>query len=200
MTLRTLTINQPLSLPLNRIFWALSISTLLGLAGLGILGTTTSSASTVTPLQSADETTLVALTNHERTILGLSSLTWNPVLYQAAQEKAKHILAEQYFDHTSPSGVTPWSFIRNAGYTYQSAGENLAVGFQKDDAVVQAWMKSPSHRSNIIDSDFQEIAIVTESGLLDGEYVTVVVQLFGQPDSVFGELERQVLGATNQSD
>jgi len=165
--------------------WSLALITaaslsLLALAAVQISRPTATASSTV--VQTANEADLVTRSNHERQAVYLSTLTWDERLYEAARSKAKHMLAQQYFDHVSPTGVTPWSFIRAAGYSYDSAGENLAVGFTKNEQVVQAWMNSPTHRANILDPDFTEIAIAEAHGTLRGEGVTVVVQMFGEPE------------------
>jgi len=39
------------------------------------------------------------------------------------------MLQNNYFDHYSPSGKSPWDFIDSTGYYFQYAGENLAMNF-----------------------------------------------------------------------
>ena len=199
MTIRTLTIDSLLSrIKPAQIFWAI----LLTLAAATIIRTVihqTVSASAKSLSQSSSEADLVVLTNLVRHDLGRKSLIWNAQLYQAAQDKASDMLTHQYFDHTSPSGVTPWSFIHDTGYTYTSAGENLAEGFILDQAIVQAWMNSPAHRANIVDAEFTETAIATKTGALDGKVVTVVVQLFGQPTSFVSQLDESILGGLRRN-
>src|SRR5260221_5046122 len=68
---------------------------------------------------------VVTQTNEQRAALGLPALVVNGELNLAAQAKGNHICADQYWAHISPSGLTPWVFIKNAGYRYAVAGENL---------------------------------------------------------------------------
>ncbi|MFC1727292.1 CAP domain-containing protein [Patescibacteria group bacterium] len=124
---------------------------------------------------------VIELTNQERAKHGLSPLNHNLTLSQAAQLKAGDMFAFDYWAHTSPSGRDPWGFFKDAGYTYLYAGENLARDFQNPEAVVQAWMNSPSHRENILNDRYQEIGLVVVDGTLDGVETTLVVQLFGTP-------------------
>lgn len=122
---------------------------------------------------------IVDLTNAKRKENGLSSLSTNALLNQAAQTKAADMFGSNYWAHNSPSGRTPWSFISAAGYKYVYAGENLARDFTDAGSVVNSWMASSSHRSNILDKNFQEIGVAVESGNLDGREGILVVQMFG---------------------
>jgi len=127
------------------------------------------------------KTALIQLTNQERQSLGLSALKENSVLDQAAQQKAQDMLASDYFSHYSPAGVSPWYWFKKVGYSYQLAGENLAIGFLDSEEVVQAWLNSPSHKANLVNSTFQETGMAVLKGDFQGSEATVVVQLFGSP-------------------
>lgn len=122
---------------------------------------------------------IVELTNSERSKLGLGALTINSLLNEAARQKAGDMFAFNYWAHVSPSGRTPWSFFSDAGYKYQYAGENLARDFKDPGSVVVAWMNSPSHRENIVNSKYKEIGVAVVDGKLQGSETTLVVQLFG---------------------
>lgn len=124
---------------------------------------------------------LYDLTNSERAGNGLTSLTPNSTLAEAARLKALHMFEENYWAHTSPGGVEPWHWFSVVGYEYSAAGENLARDFDTSSGVVSAWMASPSHRDNILYDDFTEIGIAVVNGNLAGEDTTLVVQLFGTP-------------------
>lgn len=125
--------------------------------------------------------TLIELTNQERRSAGLSPLKENLVLNQAALAKAQDMIKNEYFNHTSPSGVTPWHWFKKSGYTYKAAGENLAIGFLDSAEVEKAWKESPSHRQNLLNPNFKEIGIAVLTGSFQGRDTTVVVQLFGAP-------------------
>jgi hypothetical protein len=85
----------------------------------------------------------------------------------------------EYFAHYSPDGVSPWHWFDKAGYDYLHAGENLAVHFTESDAVVDAWMDSPTHRANIMNGLYTEIGVGTARGEYKGYPTLFVVQLFG---------------------
>jgi len=122
---------------------------------------------------------IISLTNQKREENGLSDLTENNLLAQAAAAKAADMIAVDYWAHNSPSGKTPWSFINAVGYKYVFAGENLARDFGDPGSVVNAWMNSPSHRSNLLDKNFKEIGVAVSSAKLSGHEGILVVQMFG---------------------
>ena len=124
---------------------------------------------------------VISLTNQSRTDNNLKTLKQNAQLSSAAQAKANDMLARQYFSHNTPTGETPWSFIKTAGYQYIEAGENLAVDFTDADAVESAWMNSPGHRANILNKDFEEIGIGISEGQFEGHHSIFVIQMFGTP-------------------
>lgn len=127
------------------------------------------------------KTALIQLTNQERQSLGLPILKENPILNQAAYQKAQDMLALDYFSHYSPTGLSPWYWFKKAGYNYQLAGENLAIGFLDSEEVIRAWKNSPSHKANLLNPKFKEIGIAVLKGDFQGSETTLVVQLFGSP-------------------
>lgn len=124
---------------------------------------------------------IVAFTNQQRTRQGLSELTTNQQLTQAAHAKAKDMFDKQYWAHVSPQGKQPWAFISEADYSYQVAGENLARDFQHSNEVVSAWMDSPTHRANVLHQRYTQIGVAVVEGNLEGIETTLVVQMFGTP-------------------
>jgi hypothetical protein len=122
---------------------------------------------------------LIEMTNQERTTLGLSPLQVNEELNLAARMKAQDMLNNNYFSHYSPQGVSPWHWFQVAGYNYQHAGENLAIGFWDAYETHNAWYDSATHRANMIDPKFKEIGIAVVEGNWQGVTTYVVVQLFG---------------------
>jgi uncharacterized protein YkwD len=129
-------------------------------------------------------------TNDQRIKLGIKPLSYNSVLSQSAEAKAKDMFASNYWAHNSPLGKTPWDFFKNAGYQYSVAGENLAKDFYDTEGLFKAWMDSPTHRANIVNGKYQEIGIGVVNGVLNGLKTTLVVQHFGTP------LSGQVLAST----
>ncbi|HMQ02060.1 MAG TPA: CAP domain-containing protein [Candidatus Doudnabacteria bacterium] len=121
-------------------------------------------------------------TNRHREQHGLIPLRMNDKLNIAAKAKLDDMFRQQYFEHQSPDGKTPADVIKAAGYEFISVGENLALGnYQNDVVLVQAWMDSPGHRANILDSKFNEIGVAVGKGIYEGREVWMAVQEFGSP-------------------
>lgn len=123
--------------------------------------------------------TLLLLTNQSRQEQELASLTLNKQLSLAASRKAEDMFAKNYWAHNAPDGATPWFFIKESEYDYAYAGENLARGFTKSDEIVAAWMKSPSHRDNLLSQNYEDVGFSTAQGKLLGEETTLIVAMFG---------------------
>lgn len=124
---------------------------------------------------------LSALTNDEREAQNLQTLTINPILNKVAEMKATDMAAKGYFAHTSPEGKTPWYWLEQAGYKYQYAGENLAVDFSDSKDVASAWMKSPTHKANIIKEKYTEVGTGIATGIYEGKETVFVAQVYANP-------------------
>ena len=137
----------------------------------------------MTVAQAADitPTAILELVNAERSKAGLGSLKENAVLSSAAEAKLNNMFQNDYFSHTSPKGETPWHWIKQSGYAYQYAGENLAINYSSAEKQHNAWMKSETHRANILSSKFTETGIAVRSGKLNGEEAVITVEMFGAP-------------------
>lgn len=122
---------------------------------------------------------LLLLTNKERKDRGIVSLSFNEKLMEAAAKKADDMFKYNYWAHNSPSGKTPWIFIRSSGYNYVYAGENLARGFLTTEDVIKAWMASPDHRNNMLSSNYQDVGFAVKIGELNGKETVLVVEEFG---------------------
>lgn len=129
------------------------------------------------------KSSLVNYINQARMSSGVPALTENIVLDQAAQLKAQNMLQNQYFAHTSPQGISPWYWFSKAGYNYKYAGENLAVGFFDSWQVYEAWLNSPSHKSNLMNPLYKEVGTAVLSGFGNNNAI-IVVQLFGAQQPV----------------
>ena len=124
---------------------------------------------------------LLTDTNKERAAENIGALQLDDKLSQAAFLKAQDMFKNNYWAHTSPSGVEPWKWLGDTGYNYSVAGENLAKNYPTADATVQAWMNSPSHRENIMNDKYVDVGFAIVDGTLDGKATTLVVAFYGAP-------------------
>lgn len=123
---------------------------------------------------------IIALTNQERELAGLNTLTANQLLTQAAIAKGKAILESQTFKHNIDNKKFS-SWIRDTGYNYSYTGENLAIDFATSQTVIEAWKNSPLHKKNLLSPYYKEIGLAAIDGKFQGQDTTVVVQIFGSP-------------------
>jgi uncharacterized protein YkwD len=86
-------------------------------------------------------------------------LSVSPALRCAARLHAKDMQTRNYFSHTTPDGVTFDQRITQAGYDWQTIGENIAYGQRSAAEVMNAWMQSPGHCQNVMNPDFKELGV-----------------------------------------
>lgn len=159
----------------------LRLSALALLCSLIPLGTPLLAHAAASTSPTAFESSIITLTNTDRVSQGEAPLATSTLLARAAQKKADDMLANSYFAHISPLGVTPWYWFTKVGYYYSHAGENLAVHFDDATALEAAWMASPGHRANILKGVYTQIGIGVAHGMYQGEPTTFVVELFATP-------------------
>jgi uncharacterized protein YkwD len=133
----------------------------------------------------AVEASVNCLVNDIRTSRGLPALARSAELAAIAQRHGTDMVTRRYFAHVSPSGGTVDKRARRAGYLDGPCwvlGEDLGwapPSIASAQAVVDAWMESPTHRAVILDPRFREIGIglVGAAPAGDGAGVTFVLEL-----------------------
>lgn len=99
------------------------------------------------------------LVNKERSNRGLAPLKLNDSLSNVATIKSQDMIDKNYFDHTSPTYGSPSNMINKFGISYNSMGENIAMGQSSPEEVMNSWMNSPGHRKNILNPNFTELGV-----------------------------------------
>lgn len=115
----------------------------------------------------ADE--IVNLTNEYRKELGLTELTANKALIDAAKVRAKEITVN--WSHTRPDG-SEW-FTVNDAIMY---GENLSKGYNTAESVMQAWKDSKIHNDVLIEPGYKTIGVYV---FVDSDGKAWIAQEFG---------------------
>jgi uncharacterized protein YkwD len=113
--------------------------------------------------QAAAEAEVLKLVNEERAKVGCSAVAANSALRELAEDFSEEMAERDFFDHTDPSGATPWDRAEKAGIT-DLGGENIARGQATAAAVMEAWMNSPGHRANILNCDFKTLGVGVHFG------------------------------------
>ncbi len=107
--------------------------------------------------------------NQERDRTGAVRLKNYAPLERAANIRAVEI--SKSFAHTRPNGASCFTVLP---YAVSYGGENIARGFRDPEALVDAWMGSPSHKKNILNRNYRESGI----GLYELDGKLHWVQLF----------------------
>jgi uncharacterized protein YkwD len=124
--------------------------------------------------------TLVQLTNAERSGAGLAPLRANVRLMQAAQLHADQMARLGRLDHVL-SGAQyprPEDRLAAAGYLWRTYAENISMGQGSAAAAMDSWMHSSSHRANILNAGLTEIGTGVARDAAGRPYY---VQVFGNP-------------------
>lgn len=109
---------------------------------------------TVTDGMSIEEKALLDLVNQARVAANLKPLEYDLAVASVAMLKAKDIVDNNYFSHTSPTYGSPFDMMKKFGIKYAYAGENIAAGYSTVQDVFDGWMNSPGHKANILNQNF----------------------------------------------
>jgi uncharacterized protein YkwD len=95
----------------------------------------------------------LCLVNQQRAAHQLPALHANSLLDRSAQGWTNAMVISGNFWHGNDFA----SRITAVGYSWSSAGENIATGFPTPRAVVTAWMASKDHCQNILDPSYLDV-------------------------------------------
>lgn len=107
---------------------------------------------------SAQEEKMANLLNQDRANNGLAALTLDPELCRIARIKSADMRDKGYFAHESPTYGDIRAMLREFGYTFTAAGENIAHHANVDKAQA-AFMSSSGHRAAILSSAWTKVGI-----------------------------------------
>jgi uncharacterized protein YkwD len=96
---------------------------------------------------------VVCLINQQRTSRHLPALGASSLLNHSAQGWTNAMVSSGQFTH----GTNFASRITAAGFTWRSAGENIATGFPTPRSVVSGWMGSTGHCQNILNPTYRSV-------------------------------------------
>ena len=100
------------------------------------------------PAPSQMELEIFELCNKIRVENGLPEFVWSNELYVAANIRSKEL--NSLFSHSRPNGKDWLSVYNETGIAYSLAAENVAIGHNTAQMVVDSWMQSSGHKANIL--------------------------------------------------
>ena len=125
---------------------------------------------------------LFNLINAERAKEGLAPYVLDAGLTKIARTRSQQLIDQNYFGHKDPYGYSMYvELLAYFGYTsYAWAGENLAMNnwpvATAGDEAIRGLMASPTHRANIMATDFSRIG-VGEITVPDGRHFYTMIFL-----------------------
>ncbi len=90
----------------------------------------------------------VSLVNDARVEVGLSEVYLTPVLCDYSQIRSNELAVS--FSHERPDGQRCFSVMKNDGFFYNLAAENIAAGNPSPVETFKQFMNSTDHRNNIL--------------------------------------------------
>jgi uncharacterized protein YkwD len=126
---------------------------------------------------------MLARVNDLRRREGLPPLARSLLLDRISQEHADDMLMRSYSGHRSPEGLGPSDRARADGYR-PGIGENIVEQRFSVEEALDAWLKSPNHRRNLLDPHCRELGLGLAIGegydAAPGGYRVIWVQSFGR--------------------
>jgi uncharacterized protein YkwD len=121
-----------------------------------------------------------SLHNQVRRRHNLKPFCVHPALQRAARAHSKDMIRRDYFSHdTKGKNESACERIRRYGYHYRYCGEN--IGYDSTPRrMFRAWMRSSSHRHNILNGRFREIGVGAYTGRYGHFMTTMYTVDFGR--------------------
>ncbi len=107
--------------------------------------------------------------NEQRVKRGLSELTIDTRLCQAALKHADWMSKNKTMSHKGSNGSNHSDRIKTEGYIASYSGENIAYGYKTVASVMTGWMWSRGHRANILSARYMHVGF----GLSDSYWCAV---------------------------
>jgi len=122
-------------------------------------------------------TAVLCLVNVARERRGIAPLKYSEALRRSATAHSKGMVRSRRLSHYGPRGSTPAARIANSGYLararFYRLAENIGAGRGRSNgsaaAIVRSWMRSPGHRSNILDRRLRDFGVGVARGDTSGE-------------------------------
>lgn len=112
--------------------------------------------------------------NANRRANGQAALRFNRDLGEAAMSHACDMSRNGFFGHNGSNGSTVQRRVQNAGYQGCLVAENLAWGYPSSQQIINGWMNSPGHRTNMLHPRVAEFGVGITQGAKGPNWVLVL--------------------------
>jgi hypothetical protein len=146
---------------------------------------------------SADEQAIIEQTNVQRKRMGLPELRRSAVLCSVARKHAVEMAKANKLSHRL-NGKSSSDRVDAAGYKWTTVSENIAWNQRSVAEVMDGWMRSDGHRTNLLGNDISEMGAGIAANSKGELYF---VQVFARPESAtkFATLKFTVRNATDST-
>jgi uncharacterized protein YkwD len=144
---------------------------------------------------SPDQRRFLELVNREREAAGLPKFQWEPHLAESALAHARLLVKNEELSHQFPGEADLTTRVGVTGLRFNAAAENVAYAPTIESAH-DGLMKSPHHRENLMNPDYNAIGII----ILPGSGELYVAQNFARVLPVYSEMQfrDEVVAAFNR--
>lgn len=149
----------------KKLIWGLFVCVVLLMNGQNVEAASTENTTGTCEYDKAYE--VLERVNEERVAAGKGKLTMDKDLLEAAMLRAAELTVE--FNHIRPSGETCFTACD------KMYAENIAMGQTSADDVMNSWMASGGHKTNILNDSYKSVGI----GCFYKDGVRYWVQCFG---------------------
>lgn len=102
---------------------------------------------------------IINLANKQRSLQDIKPLSTNADLVNAAQKKAEALAKQFELNNNIQSQIPAWEYLKEVNYPFKLAGENIAIGGFTNQDIIEGWMQSITHKTNIINSSYSDIGV-----------------------------------------
>lgn len=129
-----------------------SVLACLAMSGSMLVALPGPSNAVVISLTDTFELDIIASTNQQRVVRNKVKLTPHACVDKFAESHARWMAINRTMRHQSMSAIMSFCGLK-------SVGENIAWGFKTGPLTVTAWMNSPGHKANILNSGYRLIGV-----------------------------------------
>lgn len=111
---------------------------------------------------------------------GIPALLENELLSRIAQSYSEEMAGKDFFAHVAPEGADLKARLKNAGYAYDAAGEN--IGFASGPLAAHFGIEqSPAHRAHLLDSTYTRVGLGIAFRRVGGRDQAFITEVFARP-------------------
>jgi len=126
-------------------------------------------------------TKLLKLINKERKQKRLPQFTENKSLTYIAYIRCNDMFDNQEYTHEATRSSLSYARIMNKiGSPYSQTAENLIIGYDNEEKIVEAWKNSKRHNDILFSKNIWDIGIYSMRGVFLGKEKVITTMLIGK--------------------